>query len=225
MEDAKRQKKKLYCLWIDWGNAFNSADQDVLGEAMRLSGFEPSEIALVAELYNESTLIVNNSFGRTVEINCNCGVKQGDIISPAVFTILMNVLLRSLSRSGAGYMYSSGVHCNFLAFADDIVLITNDPRKMQTFAVWSKMWVNHSKCRMSAIDFNNNKPLETGHIHYGGVAFPTLDAKESYKYLGYHISVALDWKCHKQVVLNKMDSAINSLRDAVYMPHQLEEMV
>ena len=165
MEDAKRQKKKLYCLWIDWGNAFNSADQDVLWEAMRLSGFEKKDIALVAELYNESTLVVDNSFGRTAEIDCNCGVKQGDIISPAVFTILMNVLLRSLARTGAGYTHSSGVHCNFLAFADDIVLITDDAKKMQTlvaevemFASWSKMWVNQSKCRICAMDYGRNKP-------------------------------------------------------------------
>ena len=144
----------------------------------------------------------------------------------------MNVLLRSLARTGAGYTHSSGVHCNFLAFADDIVLITDDAKKMQTlvaevelFASWSKMWVNQSKCRICAMDYGRNKPLETDMIHYGGNPFPPMDSKESYKYLGYHINLSLNWTHHKSVVLAKMEAAVDCLRDAVYLPHQLEEMV
>ena len=161
IEDAKENKKQLYCLWIDWGNAFNSADQEVLWEAMKLSGFDQADIALVAELYRNSTLVIDNSFGRTAELDCNCGVKQGDIISPTVFSILMNILLRNMSRSGAGYTMADGTHCNFLAFADDICLVTDDPNKMQTlvneiekFSNWSHMWVNLSKCRMSSYNFD-----------------------------------------------------------------------
>ena len=37
-----------------------------------------------------------------------------------------------MAATGAGYTHSSGVHCNFLAFADDIALITDDPTKTQT---------------------------------------------------------------------------------------------
>ena len=72
IKDAKRNHKPLYCLWINWGNAFNSADQDVLWEAMHLSGFDPGDIALVAELYRDSTLVIDNSFGRTAAMDCNC---------------------------------------------------------------------------------------------------------------------------------------------------------
>eukprot|EP00961_Rhodomonas_salina_P072438 973512-Rhodomonas_salina.1 len=34
IEDAKRCNKTLYALYINWGNAFNSIDQDVLWRAM-----------------------------------------------------------------------------------------------------------------------------------------------------------------------------------------------
>ena len=184
---------------------------------MHLSGFDPKDIALVAELYRDSTMVVQNTFGTTAELECQCGVKQGDIISPTVFSILMNVLLHSMSATGAGYTHSSGVHCNFLAFADDIVLITDDATKMQTlvrevqiFASWSHMWVNIKKCRMSAIDFATGKELDTTHILYNphhrttpqsnGIPFPTLHPDKPYKYLGYSISLSLNWKEHKQLV-------------------------
>ena len=149
----------------------------------------------------------------------------------------MNLLLRTLATTGAGYTHSSGVHCNFLAFADDIVLLTDDPRKMQTlvheierFAHWSRMWVNLSKCRISAIDFNTGKTLETNHIQFStpntpARPFPPLDPNAPYKYLGYHISLTLNWHTHKDTVLEKIDSAIDCLRDSVYLPTQLEEMV
>ena len=32
-EDAKRSKKQLYCVYIDWRNAYNGIDQDVIWEA------------------------------------------------------------------------------------------------------------------------------------------------------------------------------------------------
>ena len=35
IEDAKRQKKKLYCLWIDWGNTFNSAAESARAAGRR----------------------------------------------------------------------------------------------------------------------------------------------------------------------------------------------
>ena len=39
------------------------------------------------------------------------------------------------------------------------------------------------------------------------------------------MNLSLNWAFHKKVVLAKMDTAIDCLRDAVYLPHQLDEMV
>ena len=55
--------------------------------------------------------------------------------------------------------------------------------------------------------------------------FSPLDPNEPYKYLGYQMSMSLNWRTHKDTVLSKIESAIDSLRDAVYQPTQLEEMV
>ena len=111
---------------------------------MRLSGFSPLDIKLVSELYNDSTFAVDNDFGTTAALPVKCGVKQGDIISPTVFSITMNVLLRKLAAEGNGYTHSSGTEYNVLAFADDLCLLTDCPAKMQKlveivegFAKWS----------------------------------------------------------------------------------------
>ena len=92
------------------------------------------------------------------------------------------------------------------------------------------MWVNLDKCHMSAIDYNTNKQIPTCSIKFKipdkePEPFPPLDPDEPYKYLGFHISLTLNWKTHKAIVLEKISSAIDCLRNAVYLPTQLEEMV
>ena len=67
-QDVRDTRKKLYCLYLDWGNAFNSIDQDVLWRAMQLSGFHKDDINLVAELYRDSTFGVKNEFGTTAPL-------------------------------------------------------------------------------------------------------------------------------------------------------------
>eukprot|EP00286_Rhodomonas_abbreviata_P000807 CAMPEP_0181288690 /NCGR_PEP_ID=MMETSP1101-20121128/472_1 /TAXON_ID=46948 /ORGANISM="Rhodomonas abbreviata, Strain Caron Lab Isolate" /LENGTH=634 /DNA_ID=CAMNT_0023392839 /DNA_START=190 /DNA_END=2091 /DNA_ORIENTATION=- len=199
---------------------------------MELSGFKKEDIQLVAELYRESTFAVENEFGTTAPLPVRCGVKQGDIISPTVFTITMNVLLRRLAKVGNGYMHSSGREYNVLAFADDLCILTESAEKMQMlvdqvveFADWSGMWVNVGKSEITAYDFSNKVVVEVGAIRYKGKAFKYLHPKRSYKYLGFHVTMLQNWEEHKAQVVAKIETAMESLRDTMYLPTQVEEMV
>eukprot|EP00961_Rhodomonas_salina_P257518 3480089-Rhodomonas_salina.1 len=232
IEDARRNKKQLYSLYIDWGNAFNSIDQDVLWRAMRLAGFDLDDIDVVAELYRDSSFAVENPFGTTAALPCKCGVKQGDIVSPALFSLAMNILLRQLAQRGGGYVHSSGEHCNVLAFADDLILLSDNAGRMQAlvdevkqFAEWSGMWVNVSKSKITAFDFATRTEPKTAHITYGGSRFSYLPASETYKYLGFHISLTLDWTYHKSCVRDKISETIEQLKDTIYRYGQVEAMV
>jgi len=231
-QDAKENGKQLYCLFLDFGNAFNSIDHEVMWRAMELSGFHQDDIRLVAELYKDSTFGVENDFGTTAPLPVRCGVKQGDIISPTVFSITMNVLLRKLAGVGRGYAHSAGVEYNVLAFADDLCLLADSAENMQLlvnqvqeFADWSGMWVNVGKSEVTAYDFEKKVELEVQQIRYKGKCFKTLKPTQTYKYLGFHVSLLMKWDKHKASVIEKMDATIEALKDTLYLSTQVEEMI
>eukprot|EP00961_Rhodomonas_salina_P299394 3938899-Rhodomonas_salina.1 len=219
LDDARRNKKRLYSLYIDWGNAFNSIDQDVLWRAMRLAGFNQSDVEIVSELYRDSSFAVENPFGTTAALPCKCWVKQGDVVSPALFSLAMNILLLQLAKRGGGYFHSSGEHTN-----DDAGKLQGLVDEFKRFADWSGMWVNVTKSMISAYDFASKSELKTSHIKYGGKRFAYLAADKPYKYLGFHISLTLDWTYHKQAVRSKITETIDHLRDTIYQYGQVESM-
>eukprot|EP00961_Rhodomonas_salina_P140830 1895621-Rhodomonas_salina.1 len=58
-------------------------------------------------------------------------VKQGNVVSPILFSLAINLLLLQLAVKGGGYRHSSGELFNVLTFADDLILISDDPTKLQ----------------------------------------------------------------------------------------------
>eukprot|EP00961_Rhodomonas_salina_P298300 3937955-Rhodomonas_salina.1 len=138
---------------------------------MSLAGFKQEDVDIVAELYRDSTFAVENPFGTTAPIPCKCGVKQGDIVSPILFSLAINLLLRQLAAKGGGYLHSSGELFNVLAFADDLILISDNATKLQglvdeveRFAAWSGMWVNTAKSNVTAYDYSKNEEPITSDI-------------------------------------------------------------
>ena len=93
------------------------------------------------------------------------------------------------------------------------------------FAQWSGMWVNVSKSEITAYDFANKAALEVGPIRYNGKQFKPLHPRHTYKYLGFHVSILMNWDEHKRQVMEKIDQAMEFLKDTLYLPTQVEEMV
>ena len=129
-------------------------------------------------------------------------------------------------------MHSAGHEYNVLAFADDLCLLTDSADKMQLlvdevakFAEWSGMWVNVVKSEITGYDFASKAALEVGPIQYRGKAFKPLAPGATYKYLGFHVSILMDWEVHKTQVLEKVTLGMEALKDTLYLPSQVEEMV
>eukprot|EP00961_Rhodomonas_salina_P028581 385555-Rhodomonas_salina.1 len=215
-QDAKRRLKPLYICYIDWRDAFNSMDQDVIWKCLSLSGVKEEDISIIRELYRGMLVRVQNTFGTTVSIPLKTGVNQGDPLSPILFLVVMNVLLRKLNESGLGYQHASGERIAVTAFCDDLAIPTDDPSHMQTllnivsdFSTWSGMEVAHDKTEITAYDFKRKTPLETATIHYRGKPFPFLHPDQPFKYLGINLTLTLDWRFEKQAVKDKVKKAID----------------
>ncbi|NXH51046.1 PO21 protein, partial [Dicaeum eximium] len=68
---------------------------------------------------------------QTDHIQIHVGVKQGEPMSPLLFNLAMDPLLCELEESGWGYHHGPN-SITSLAFADDLVLLSDSWENMQT---------------------------------------------------------------------------------------------
>lgn len=156
LEDAKHYGKDIYVATLDYCDAYNSVGHSWLLEVMWKLGYPRDAIAVIGSLYSAATTAVHSPAGTTSTIPVARGVVQGDGLSPLLFSIAIEPLLRLLEsdcpsaadpadRGYAGYhpgcikAYDSAVHPTpphhsaiaALAYADDLQLLSGRLSDMQ----------------------------------------------------------------------------------------------
>ena len=175
MSDAKISNQDLYIMYVDFSSAFNTIDHDKLLWIMHDLGFTPDAIHVIADLYKDAVTKIRLSFAETNPITIERGTIQGDTLSPLVFLIFIEPLLRWLQSGGRGYKpkcLADTQHADYTnssnAYADDLAVTTctvadlsTQAKKIEAFTKWSGMIVNCKKCAITALLYgqahNNGK--------------------------------------------------------------------
>ncbi|NXD14035.1 POLR protein, partial [Nothocercus nigrocapillus] len=92
----------------------------VLGQ----KGVDKHVIDLIHDLYPNCGTTVEVGGQRSDRIKILGGVKQGDPLSPILFSLALDPLLCGLESKGAGYKYGEQLVTS-LAFADDLALLSD----------------------------------------------------------------------------------------------------
>ena len=127
-------------------------------------GFPEAAIRNIKSIYTNATTVIATPFGDTGAVHIGRGTIQGDTLSPYLFLIFIEPLLRWLQQGGRGYAPGCLAETQFpktiaaLAYADDLNALTSSlsnlklqAQKVERFAQWSGMEVNARKCAASAI--------------------------------------------------------------------------
>lgn len=123
--DAKRRGKRMYALFIDTANAYNSLNHDVLWSILRGYGLPETDVLFLENIYSGNRFTVAGPFGQTAQIHTHAGVPQGDVTSPLLWNLAMNAMIRYLHGAGKGYKHESGVVTSALAYIDDCCLMAD----------------------------------------------------------------------------------------------------
>ena len=166
LSDARLTNRNLFLLYIDFSSAFNTIDHDKLLQTMHDLGFPEDAIYVIQDLYNNATTKAKLTIGTTEPIQINRGTIQGDTLSPLLFTIFLEPLLRWLQVGGRGYRYGSlqaspehkDLTTSNAAYADDLLMMTNShldlrtqAEKVEAFCTWSGLELNLGKCGITGV--------------------------------------------------------------------------
>ena len=123
LKHARQQKHDLYVCLVDVAKAFDSVPHEAICNALIRNKLPSSFVDLIKDQYDNSstTTVYRNLSSRTISIKRE--VKQGDPLSPLLFNLVMDELMR---RIGDQYEYvidyvrSTNIKC----FADNICLVS-----------------------------------------------------------------------------------------------------
>jgi hypothetical protein len=105
LEDARLHQQDVYMMFIDFTSAFNTTDHDKLLQIMYDMGFPNIAIDNIRGIYRMACTTVLTPYGPTSPIPVGRGTIQGDTLSPFLFLVFMEPLLRWLHCGGRGYKF------------------------------------------------------------------------------------------------------------------------
>ena len=218
IEDARLSSRNLFLLQVDFASAFTSIDHPRLLYIMQELGMPPDAVSVVRGIYTDVTTCVMTAHGATPPIPVQRGTIQGDTLSPFLFLLFSEPLMRWLTVGDRGY------HCGppsigsprsepGVGYADDLALLCDSIEQLQTqikklemFCAWSGMRLAPSKCNLTGIihgavphatkkatDWSVIEPL-LSRVTIHGQRVQLIKPDAPFEYLGIKLTLTLDWK-------------------------------
>ena len=94
LDAARTHKRSLTVVFVDYGKAFDSVDRRTIPVVIRHYGVPDPAVADVIQLHQGSTAAVSTRFGHKETFDTTSGVLQGDTLTPHLFILLVDCILR-----------------------------------------------------------------------------------------------------------------------------------
>ena len=130
--EAREHQRDLYMCFIDYKKAFDCVDHERLFVILRDMGVPVHLIVLLRRLYTNQEATVRTEFGETDNIDIGKGVRQGCILSPLLFNIYAENIMREALEEWERGISIGRMVTNLMQTTQHCSL---GPRK-----TWSNLW-------------------------------------------------------------------------------------
>ena len=192
-ENCHKKKRSLSTVWIDYRKAFDSVPHSWILKALGIYKVSLVIINLLKssmKLWN-TNLFLNHTKGSTKsdKINVNCGIFQGDSLSPLLLCFSLIPLTNELNNTKYGYdIYEKAI--NHLFYMDDLKLYAKNDKELEGLLSTVKqfsdvigMEFGLDKCAKAS--FKKGILTRTTAVELGlDTTICELDQDKTYKYLG-----------------------------------------
>lgn len=193
--------KKLYAAFVDFKQAFDGVWRVGLWRKMLQSGVNGKVLRVIRNMYEAAKSCVRVGNVRSEFFSCNTGVRQGENLSPILFSFFLNDFddfLAAHNFNGPSDLNAT-CRCEFLEnleiflrlavllYADDMILLANSPEGLQQgldlleeYCDNWKLTVNSTKTKV--VIFSRGKQRRNLPVFsYGDIRLEIVD---EYLYLG-----------------------------------------
>ena len=133
MEKAREFQKYIYFCFIDYAKAFDCVDHNKLWKILQEMGIPDHLTSLLRNLYAGQEATVRTGHGTTDWFQIGKEVRQGYILSPCLFNIYAEYIMRNtgLEEAQAGIKIARR-NINNLRYADDTTLTAESEEELKS---------------------------------------------------------------------------------------------
>ena len=193
------ENKRLYCCFIDYQKAFDTIERSALWSKLIANGINGKILRVVHNMYQTAKSCIKQQSMKSGLFACNMGVRQGENLSPLLFSFFLNDFEEALRNKYNGLSYIKdlcsvlGTHDTeffinmyVLLYADDTLILGESPTELQLALnevdIYCKTWgltINQTKTKV--VIFSRGKVKKKHNFKIGNLV---IDTSSEYGYLG-----------------------------------------
>jgi len=189
IETCREYRMPLVLTFIDYEKAFDTVEHGAIIRALKRQGVDDAYTRVLAECYRDTSTTIQ-LFETAVTVPITKGVRQGDTISPQLFSACLEDIIRELDWDQFG-LSIDGRRLNHLRFADDIVLVTRTSEEASTMLSQLSQASNLRGLRVnrSKTQTMRNRHADDDPVTLGG---DNITETSEYVYLGRRLTMLSD---------------------------------
>ena len=209
VEDAFQEKKKVLAMWVDFKQAFDKVWKDGLIAKLKRNGIQGNMIRWIQSFLHNRRTRVSIDGVQSRKVLLHQGVPQGGVISPTLFLVYINDLVKDLPAGVKAALYAD----DLALWCTDEYTTTANVRMQQAtdlLMTWAEKWhvtINTDKTSTTLFTLSPRDKAVT--IHLG----TTLLKEENFPtYLGVTFDKRLTWSKHIENAEGKARRRLGLLR-------------
>jgi hypothetical protein len=136
LQECKRRKKNLNMAWIDYQKAFDRVPHSWIIKFLELIRINNKVISFTKKVMphwrTRMCLHAEQKLIQTEDVKIECGIFQGDSLSPLLFCVCLIPLTEQLNRLNTGYEeHTTKTNISHLLYMDDLKLIAKSEEELQ----------------------------------------------------------------------------------------------
>ena len=137
IDDCRKFQRSVSIAFVDFQKAFDSISRSAIPQCLRYHAVPDVLIEAVMDMYTNTSARIKIGKDLSESFTTTSGVLQGDTLAPFLFIIVLDAVLRDAQLSGYTLRRrqstrSPEVRLPFLAFADDIALLSDNSADLQS---------------------------------------------------------------------------------------------
>ena len=215
--------RDIFACYVDFRKAFDLVPRELLLYRLLEYGVDGHLYNAIKSIYSNASCSVKINGIMSEWFESNQGVKQGDNLSPNLFSIYLNPLIAELKASGIGVNIDDQTVC-ILAYADDLVLLAENERDLQRLLdilnEWCHKWrlsVNADKTKV--MHFRQKNKCRSKRVFKINEA--CLETVSQYKYLGVLLDEHMDFSKTAELLASSAGRALGSVINKVRLNKDL----